>query len=220
MKANISKIEEMIKQLGNTSLNSLKTWFPDVAKKDLISLVEKSNNLFLIDNEVVLKINNNSLDVENLSFEEVIDIIDTYNDKEEKKYNKLNSQKSVLKRKIDAIKKHLKNYYTISPIDNNDLNQIKIYSLKKIGTTSLISYAIIVDKFTKEALRELEKIFSNEAIFIYYISSFNNNLDLSTCNNDYYQKDAEKLLKKYLVEYQLERKSQDILKITTTKGVE
>lgn len=220
MKANISKLEEMIKQLGNTSLNSLKTWFPDLAKKDLISLVEKSNNLILIDNEVVLKINDNSLDIENLSFDEVIDIIDSFNDKEEKKYNKLNSQKSVLKRKIDAIKKHLKNYYTISPINNHDLNKIKIYSLKKIDSNILTSYAIIVDKFTKESLRELEKLFNNEAIFIYYISSFNDNLDLSKCNNDYYQKNAEKLLKQYLVKYQLERKSQDILKITTTKGVE
>jgi len=186
----------------------------------LISLVEKSNNLILIDNEVVLKINDNSLDIENLSFDEVIDIIDSFNDKEEKKYNKLNSQKSVLKRKIDAIKKHLKNYYTISPINNHDLNKIKIYSLKKIDSNILTSYAIIVDKFTKESLRELEKLFNNEAIFIYYISSFNDNLDLSKCNNDYYQKNAEKLLKQYLVKYQLERKSQDILKITTTKGVE
>ncbi|MTI60239.1 MAG: hypothetical protein FH762_09735 [Firmicutes bacterium] len=220
MKADKSKIMEMVKQLGNTTIDSLMTWFPNSKKKDLLNIINKSSNLVLVGDEVVLKVDNNSLELDNLSLDELICIIDNYNEREQKRYNKLTAESSLLERKINAVLEHLKNYYTVSPMDNLDTEFNHIYSLKKIHSDTLSLYAIIVDVFTEDVLYKLEQIFSNEPLLIYYISSMNKDFSLNNYNNDYYFKEAKEFIKEYIIDYKLEKSSKDIIKIKSIKGAD
>lgn len=201
-------VENMVVKLGDMTLEALQTWFPEEKIEELKDIINQSEKLVLSENKVILKEVKVHEKKENITYDELIDLINDYNDKTEEEFEKLNSRKDLLK--IKAVAAFLEERYDIKPYKNDKLDHV--FSLYQKWTDILIGYAVIVPVLNEDICKIIDSLFDLEMVFI-YCTEKNEVGELDTLK-EFFIKPCEVIIQKYAVSYKLEKIPQQILKIT------
>lgn len=204
----IEKLQKMIEKFGETELDKLCSWFPQEGKENIKEIILKSDSL-ICDNGVVKNIQISIKKTEDISYDGLINIIDKYNEKIKKEYeNKKNNREEL---KLESIKTFLLEKNTLKLFEHIDIADIYIQMNKK---TRNENYCVITKLFNKELFDYLDNLFDDEVVTIYYI---NTDFKVSTVK-DFFTKDCNEIIKKYIKSYKLEETSVNISKIIEKIG--
>lgn len=204
----VSTVENMVVKLGDMTLEALHTWFPEETIEELKNIINQSEKLVLSGNKVALKEVKVHEKKENITYDELIDLINDYNDKTEEEFEKLNSRKDLLK--IKAVVAFLEEKYDIRPYKNDKLDHV--FRLYQKGTDILLGYAVIVPVLNEDICKIIDSLFDIEMVFI-YCTEKNEVGELDTLK-EFFIKPCEMIIQNYAVSYKLEKIPQQILKIT------
>lgn len=209
--SSIEKLQKMIETFGEMELDKLCSWFPQENKETLNKLITKSDNLICKNGIVKNKPIVTDLK-DNVSYDELLNIIDKYNGKTRKEYeNKNNNNSENLE--LEAIKRYLLEENVLELFEKTDIANIYIQTNKKTG---IENYCVITKLFDKKLFDYLDKLFDDEIVIIYYVDS---NFKMSTIKH-FFTKDANEIIKKYIKIYYIEDTKVSVLKITGKIGVD
>lgn len=189
----------MIRQIGKpVKLETVISWNPMISKTD----IETCKELEIINGMVLIK--KASMDIENLTYDQLIDLIDKYNKKVKKDFENYDEKKL----KIAAIKKWLTNRYEeVKALKSSELYES--FEVKRKGNTQ---YVAICDRYTEEVGRSLLEVFNDEDLTICYISRvYNYQLGFFSFM------DANDIIVGNIDKYTLKSKQLEILKIEKEK---
>lgn len=212
-------LEKAILEMGNSPISSVLTWDKELTEEVLLELVEESSNLILIEDVVTFikgeskEENSSFLLKQNLTYDEVVSIIDKYNDQVEKEYQEINP--NALRSKIRAIEKFLKSKYEIEKIEVENLNNIYLLKYKETER----GYAIIVEILNEEVSETIETLFADTSVDIYVINEIVHQID-----DIHYRfkvlspKKTEVVVKENLEKFKLDKMEQLLYKISKEDG--
>jgi len=203
------KLQKMIEKFGATELDKLYSWFPKNSEEDIKDIISQSESL-LFDNGVV-SFKRSSTNIEDdISYDGVLQIINKYNKKTKVDFERKNVGRTD-HLKIEAIKTFLLEKYTLELFEHFEAANIYIQTNKNTGYET---YCVICKTFNETVFNYLDNLFKEESVIIYYI-----NLDYSMETiKDFYLRDCNEIIKRYIKSYQLEEMSVNILKIAEKIG--
>lgn len=214
----LSKVEGYLKISKEMNFKTLLSWFPTKSIDEILEELRSSNFIDIRGNEEKILYKEVKSINSDLSHDELIELIDKFNRKQEEKLEEIKSNEEDENPYISAVIKYIKDKYIISNKEN--FNGINIYSLNNKVRKNLIGYALIVDTIDTNLIDLLESKFEYENIHIYCIQGCD--LDINTINlkNDLHIEDCKDILSKYFVSYELREDSVLIYKVIEKKGVE
>jgi len=231
----IEKIETMIKGLGETPIDSLCTWFPGISKESIIAEINKSNILIIKDNVVCINrqaginekeriensdgnkdFNYENIDKKNkeMSYEDILAIIDNYNATVKEKFEKLIG--NTFDNKLQAIIKYYEEKYTVIPNTLKINGETKVFSLLHKKKDIELAYLVITQCLTEDILNEMSEKLPDETVYFCVLNELQCKFDKGL--REFYIKDTEEILKEYMIKYKLEKEQKEVLKITEVKG--
>lgn len=153
----MENIIEMIRKIGNpVKLETVISWNPIISETD----IEKCKELEIINGMVGIK--KVSMNIEDLTYYQLIDLIHKYNEKVIEDFENYDEKKL----KIDAMKKWLANRYEeVKTLKTSNLYES--FEVKRKGSTQ---YVAICDEYTEEIGKTLLEVFNDEDLTICYIS--------------------------------------------------
>ena len=190
----MKNIVNMLTKIGSpVKIETVKSWKPDIERID----IEKSNELKIENDMVSLK--KSSIKIENLTYEQLIDLINKYNENVENEF----ANYSLDALKVNTIRKYLESRYEL--IEFEMAADYMTFEGKRKGN---LTFLAIVNKYTEEIEKRLYELFKDEDLTIYFISkSFNSNVD------EFVFKDANNIIEKNINKPMIKKETIEILKI-------
>lgn len=191
----MNNVIEMITQIGSpVRINTIKTWNPNISSTD----IENCKELEIIGDMVSIK--QATLDINELTFDQIIELVDEYNEKVKKDYKNYDEKQL----KIVAMKKWLdERYEEVKSIEKTDL-----YELFEVKRKGRISSYVICDDFNEKIGQDLFKKYFDEDLNICSITrSYTNQLGYFS------YMDAKDIISQNINKYELKGKQVEILKI-------
>lgn len=188
-------IIEMLRQIGKpVKLETIKTWNPQITSID----IENCKELEVIGDMVSIK--RATLDVNELTFNQLIELVDQYNDKVKENYKNYNEKQL----KIVAMKKWLDERYD----EVETIEKTELYELFEVKRKKHISTYVICDDFNEEVGRALYGKYPDEDLNICSITrSYPKQLGYFS------YMDAKDIISQNIDKYELKKEQVEILKI-------
>lgn len=190
----MKNIVNMLTKIGSpVKFETVKSWKPDIERID----IEKSNELKIENDMVSLK--KSSIKIENLTYEQLIDLINKYNENVENEF----ANYSLDALKVNTIRKYLESRYEL--IEFEMAADYMTFEGKRKGN---LTFLAIVNNYTEEIEKRLYELFKDEDLTIYFISkSFNSDVD------EFVFKDANNIIEKNINKPIIKKETVEILKI-------
>ena len=190
----MKNIVNMLTKIGSpVKFETVKSWKQDIERID----IEKSNELKIENDMVSLK--KSSVKIENLTYEQLIDLINKYNENVENEF----ANYSLDALKVNTIRKYLESRYEL--IEFEMAADYMTFEGKRKGN---LTFLAIVNNYTEEIEKRLYELFKDEDLTIYFISkSFNSNVD------EFVFKDANNIIEKNINKPMIKKETIEILKI-------
>lgn len=142
-----------------------------------------------------------------LSFDNIINLINKYNEKMEEELQLLMGD--IESREEDAIYKYLTDRYIVEPYKEYD--NATIVSQYDKTTNSPRGYAVITKDFTGELFKQLDSLFEHDMVFIYYTNE--NHVGIPDTMKEFFLRSTEAILNEYMLDFELKKTTVELAQI-------
>lgn len=198
-----NKIITMIEKIGPTKLDILLNWFPQYSKEKMKEKISSSNVLQFDENEIVtLKVS--SMDTNNITYEQLVDIIEKYNDKTKKEFKEKGNIEDLKK---EAIKKYLEEKFVLEEGLIKEGYECYMATNKSNNNKN---YVVICKNYDEEVSKDIADNFTGKEAQIFYeeVSTSTSSLE------DFYFRDSNEIIKQMIDKLELIEEPVNIYKIT------